>query len=99
MMDRLKTGQLSIADAIDKMFQKYHLSDRVTLSMVRKNWAEITGATISKYTTDLYIRNKVLYVKVSNSTIKQELNYNKSTLLLSINQFFKKQILQDIVIN
>ncbi|MBX2984575.1 MAG: DUF721 domain-containing protein [Bacteroidia bacterium] len=96
---RLHTGGYSIEEALEKMFSSYHIKDKVDLSKIRTYWNEIAGAVIAKYTTDLYMRKKVLYIKVSNSMLKQELNYMKANLIQSINDYFKSAVVDEIVIN
>ncbi|MCO6494979.1 MAG: DUF721 domain-containing protein [Bacteroidetes bacterium] len=96
---RLHKGEYSIEEALDKMFDSYHIKDKVDLSKIRTYWEKIAGAVIAKYTTDLYMRNKTLYVKVSNSMLRQELNYMKSNLIKTINEYFKSNVVEEIVIN
>ncbi|MCK9480176.1 MAG: DUF721 domain-containing protein [Bacteroidia bacterium] len=96
---RLYKGECTIGEALDKMLDSYHIRDKVDLSKIRTYWKEIAGEVIAKYTTDLYMRKKVLYIKVSNSMLKQELNYMKTKLIQAINEYFKRQVVEEIVIN
>lgn len=96
---RLKQGTYTLGEAINKMLEKYQLVNAVDLTVLRDHWAEIAGTTIAKYTTDLYLKNQTLYIRVGHSALKQELSYLKSDLIASINTFFKKKLVVDMVIN
>jgi len=96
---RLKKGQYSMAEAIEKMIKSYRLGDKVDLNKIKTYWREIAGDTIYKYTSDLFLRKNVLYIKVSNSILKQELSYMKAPLVEAVNNYFKKKVIDDIVIN
>jgi predicted nucleic acid-binding Zn ribbon protein len=96
---RLRKGEYTLGEAVQKMLETYKLSERVSLSMLRTHWQEIAGDTIHKYTSDLYLRRTTLYVKVSNPALKQELNFMKHTLIEAVNSYFKKKVVDELVIN
>ena len=54
---------------------------------------------VSNYTTDVSLKNKTLYIKLSSPALKEELSYGKEKLINLINERFKKKIVQKIVLN
>ena len=55
------------------------------------------GPTITRYTTNLYIRNQVLYVHLSSSVVRQELLMARSMLVRNLNARVGSQVIVDIV--
>lgn len=60
-------------------------------------WKDVVGPTITRYTTNLYIRNQVLYVHLSSSVVRQELLMARSMLVRNLNVRVGSQVIVDIV--
>ena len=66
---------------------------------VKKVWHELMENGVSNYTTDVSLKNKTLYIKLSSPALKEELSYGKEKLIKLINERFKKTIVEKIVLN
>ena len=53
---------------------------------------------ISRYTTTLFIKNKILYVKLTSAILKNELTLGKDNLIKKLNTQVGKPVIKDIVI-
>lgn len=60
-------------------------------------WKDVVGPIISRYTTNLYIRNQTLYVHLSSSVVRQELLMARAMLVRSLNAQVGSQVIVDIV--
>ena len=60
-------------------------------------WPEVVGPSIARYTTDVQIRNRILYVRLSSSVIRQELMYNRKQLAFRLNEHVGAQVIENIV--
>jgi hypothetical protein len=96
---RLRTGEYTLGEALEKMLDSYKLKEGLHLTQIKNHWEEIAGKTIHKYTSNLYVRNKNLYIYVNNAALRQELHYMKASLIEAVNNYFKKNVIEDIVIN
>lgn len=90
-------NQSSLKEVIDKLLRVYGLGDRLDEVALLKSWEEIVGKMIAKHTTDLWLKDKVLHVKLDSSTIRQELAYAKTALIEKLNRKAGKTMLQDII--
>ena len=54
---------------------------------------------VSNYTSDVSLKNKTLYIKLSSPALKEELSYGKEKLIRLINERFEKIIVEKIVLN
>ena len=66
---------------------------------VKKVWHELMENGVSNYTTDVSLKNKTLFIKLSSPALKEELSYGKEKLIKLINERFKKTIVEKIVLN
>lgn len=61
-------------------------------------WKDIVGPFIAQYTSSLYIKQGVLYVRITSDALRNELNYSKALLLKNLNGVVGRELLTDIVI-
>jgi hypothetical protein len=55
------------------------------------------GSPIAKYTKDVYIKNKRMYVKLTSSVIREELSMGKSKIVNMVNEEIGRVVILDIV--
>ncbi len=92
-----KSTVAPLKDVFEELLQAYSLKDRYDEKKVISGWGELMGNTVSKRTTELSVRNKKLYVKLSSGPIKKELMMNKSKVIQLIAEKFGNSIIEDIV--
>ena len=64
---------------------------------VVQSWEELLGKTITHYTTDISIKNKVLYVKISSPVVKNELFMMREEIRRKLNEGAGEEIVSKIV--
>ncbi len=72
----------TIGQAIETVFDKAPLKNLLLLSRIQANWAVIIGDSLVKVTKPLKIKNKCLYVGVSDAAYAQHLLYFQNHLLV-----------------
>lgn len=60
-------------------------------------WPEVMGQGIANYTGDVEIRNRVLYVKLKSSVLRQELFMNRKRLVQKLNEHVGAQVIENVV--
>ena len=63
-----------------------------------ESWPEVMGPGIARHTTDLQIRNRVLFVRLSSSVIRSELMMARSLLVRRLNEHVGAQVIEKIVL-
>ncbi|MGZ2370546.1 DUF721 domain-containing protein [Ancylomarina sp. YFZ004] len=63
-----------------------------------KTWEKVIGKNVANATTDLYIKNKKLFVHVRSSIVRSELMLIKTGLIQALNKEVNEKIIDDIVI-
>ena len=62
-----------------------------------EGWESVVGSFIAQYTQDLYIKQGVLFVKLSSDSLRSELSFSKSVLMKNLNNLAGREVLTDIV--
>ena len=88
-----------IKNLLNIFLKKNNLEKGLLDLEVKRAWHELMDNGVSNYTTDVSLKNKTLYIKLSSPALKEELSYGKEKLMKLINERFKKKIVQKIVLN
>jgi predicted nucleic acid-binding Zn ribbon protein len=60
-------------------------------------WKDVVGPTIARYTSNLYIKNQILYVHLSSSVLRQELMMGRDMLVRNLNNHVGAQVIVNII--
>lgn len=63
-----------------------------------QSWEKVIGKNVAKATTDIYIRNRKLYVKIASSVIRRELFIIRQGLVSALNKEVDMNVIDDIVV-
>ncbi len=88
-----------IKNLLNIFLKKNNLEKGLLDLEVKKVWHELMENGVSNYTSDVSLKNKTLYIKLSSPALREELSYGKQKLIKLINQRFKKTIVHKIVLN
>lgn len=96
MSNKRESNQQSLKEAIERMLQVYKLDRKLGEHDIIDHWDNIVGSMIAKHTKEIYIRNKVLHIRLDSSVVREELHHGKSKLIELINQYSGKQVINDV---
>ena len=88
----------SIKDLVNALMKKYGADEKIAENRLIMAWDELLGKTVGKYSKNLYIRNRKLYVTVNSSIVKVELQMIKDQLIKRLNEKAGKDIIDQIII-
>ena len=87
-----------MGDAIQKFLQGSRLKGEIQAFQIEAIWEQLMGKTIAKYTQNIRIINRTLYITTNVAPLKQELKYQKETIKLRVNEALKTNEIQEVVI-
>ena len=93
-----KPNEIFIGEAIREMIEFYNLSGHLTEAGVIYAWEKVVGTMIAKHTSNLYIKNKKLYVVINSSVIKSELSYVRTKLVKMLNKEAGEEVIDEVVL-
>lgn len=94
-MKRNNTEKLG--DVIMQLLRQEGLETPLNQYRLIYSWKDIVGPVIFKHTTNIYIKNQTLYVQLSSSVIRQELQMGREILIRNLNSHVGAQVITDII--
>ena len=91
-------GQYKIGDAIKQYLNHSRLKGEIQALQVEDVWEKIMGRTVARYTDNLKVIHKTLYVTTHVAPLKQELNFQKDKIKLRINEALGDKVIDNVVI-
>jgi predicted nucleic acid-binding Zn ribbon protein len=86
-----------IGDMIRKFFRQNGLESPLNEYRLVEAWKDVVGPTIARYTSNLYIKNQILYVHLSSSVLRQELMMGRDMLVRNLNNHVGAQVIVNII--
>lgn len=93
-----RTNAQIIGDVLNRFFEENsEMADKLAEVRLMDCWHNMSPM-ISRYTINLFIKNRVLYVKLSSSILKNELMMGKEDLIEKLNTEAGREVIDDIVL-
>lgn len=86
-----------LSDVIRQVLKAQKLDVHLYEKMLIEAWPVVLGDNLVKYTTDLVIRKKVLYVSLSSSVLRHDLSLSKTQIMQSLNKQVGTEVIVDII--
>jgi hypothetical protein len=95
-MAKRENETFSIKDLIPQMLQKNKLQKGLNQMDVKEAWENVMGKGVMNYTESVYLKNNTIIVKLSSSTLREELNYGKEKIIIMLNEVLSNVIIKSI---
>ncbi len=93
-----KRNTESIGEVLKQYFEENQFIKRkLAESRAVTGWSQLLGSMIHSYTTNIYLRNGVLYVSLSSSVLRSELLMAKDKLIKKLNEHAGMYVVNDII--
>lgn len=87
-----------VGEAIRDLLRAYHLESRFDEAALLASWPEIVGPAVAKRTRKVYIQNKVLFVELNSSAMKNDFLLHKQRILELFQEKFGREVIADITV-
>ena len=91
-------GQYSIGQAIKIFLSQSRLKGPIQAYQIESIWEQVMGKTIARYTDNLKVINKTLFITTNVAPLKQELVYQKEKIKLRVNEALGEKVIEDVVV-
>ena len=88
----------TLKEVISDLINAYRWKDDLDLVKLGNSWDKIVGKIIARHTQNLKVKNRILYINVDSSVIRNELMFARSKLIDSINKEMGRKMIDDIVL-
>lgn len=89
---------LSLSDAIKEFLKKSRLKTGIQAMQIEEVWEQIMGKTVAKYTDKIQIINQTLFITTNVAPLKNELLYQRDTILKRVNDALGERVIKEVVI-
>jgi mRNA-degrading endonuclease YafQ of YafQ-DinJ toxin-antitoxin module len=86
-----KDNTVSIKEAINKLIDTYKLRGKLQETELAGKWEDLMGPIIARKTETIYIRDEVLYIRLTSSALRQELGFSRQLIIEKVNEVLKHQ--------
>jgi len=91
------SNEVTLKQAIEELLKTYRLDNKLLEVKLLTSWERQMGPMISRLTREIYINNKVLYVKLDSSVLREELSYGKQKIVDMLNKAAGKVVIEDVI--
>jgi len=74
------------------------LKNSIQALQIEEAWEKIMGKTIAKYTEKIQLNNQVLFITTHMAPLKNELLFQKESIITRVNEFLGKDTVKEVVI-
>ena len=92
---RRSKGQ-PIGEVIKELLKNYDITSKFNEAHVITSWDKLMGPSVTKYTIKIEVEKRILFVKLSNAALKQELSYSREKIKKMLNDEVGEEVLLDV---
>ncbi|MFL5773406.1 MAG: DUF721 domain-containing protein [Flavisolibacter sp.] len=91
-------GQYKIGDAIKQFLNGSRIKGGIQALQIEEVWEKVMGKTIARYTDNLKVINRTLFITTHVAPLKQELGFQKEKIKLRVNEALGEKVIDDVII-
>ena len=93
-MERRKSEELT--DVLRRFMREAGLETPLNEYRILASWGKVAGEQVQKFTTETFIRNQTLYVRLSSPALKSNLMMRRKELAEALNHEVGAYVITDI---
>jgi hypothetical protein len=91
-------AELSLQEAMRQFLNKSRLKTGIQAAQITEVWEEIMGKTVSRYTESIKIIGQTLYITTNVAPLKNELLYQRETIIKRVNEALGENAVKEVII-
>jgi hypothetical protein len=77
----MKKNEQQLGAILKLLFRDDKSQSMYFQTKIEMEWRKKMGVTINRYTQDIVLKNRILYIKITSSSLKQELLFSKDQIV------------------
>ncbi len=98
MIAMFKRDVKPLGDVLQQFLRNEGLETPLLQKRIIDAWDQVVGDRIAGYSSDKFIKNQVLFVKIVNPALRQDLSMMRSQLVKRLNSSVGTSVISDIKI-
>ena len=92
-----RSNTQNINELVSQLLKDLKIDHKLKEVRVINSWNEVLGNNIARATSKIFIKNRVLFVYLNSSVVRNELMMLKSGIIKSLNEKVGEAVIDDIV--
>ena len=93
-----KSNTQKISEVLKEYLKEMMIDQKLKEVNIVRSWEKLMGKAVSSRTKSVYIKNKVLFVHLKSSVLRNELVMMRQTIIDKLNENAGEKIIEKIVI-
>lgn len=94
-----RTNEQGLGEVLREFFENnIEIHEKIMAVRIERAWKKVLVTMAERYTTNIYVKDRVLHVQISSSVLRNELLLQKELLIKNLNNEVEEPFLSDIVI-
>ncbi len=89
---------MTIKEALQELIAAYKLKPKLHQTNIRSAWAELMGPAIAKYTREVKLSGKILYITIDSAPLRQELSYGREKIKNLLNETLGEAYIEEVIV-
>ncbi len=86
----------SINDILQQFLRKEGLETPLQQKRLIDAWDSVAGPMVARYTQEKFIKNQILFVKITNPALRQDLSMMRQQLTRRLNEVIGSSVISDV---
>ena len=86
----------SIKEVIDELINAYKLRGKMNEVRLQHSWEELMGKPVANRTKEIYLRDKKLFIRLTSSSLKEELFYSSDKIIKTLNELLEGEYIEEV---
>jgi hypothetical protein len=91
-----KSNEQSIKEVIEELINTYKLRGKINEIRLQHSWEQLMGQTVAVRTKEIYLRGKILFIRVSSAPLKAELFYAADKIKKLLNEQLEGEYIEEV---
>jgi len=88
----------NLGDILEKLFDAYGWTEKMDGIRITNVWEKVVGSIFAKHSTNLYVKNRKLYVFLDSSVLRNELHMERTEIVKKLNLEIGKKVIDEIIL-
>ncbi len=89
-------NETTLHEVIDKLLRAYRLDAKMKEMDIIQAWPEMMGVAVANRTSKISIKNKIMYLTMDSSVMRDELLHGKQIIIHRVNEKAGFEMITDI---
>ena len=86
--------------SLDELLNRFLCEEGLETPLLQQRvvnaWEQVAGPMVARYTTEKFVKNQMLFVKITNPALRQDLSMMRAQLVKRLNAVVGSSVITDV---